>query len=185
MLCTNPDLVPEAAGGPCAGHHDWHVHARVEAQRRFDQARHRAWLRRVWAALTGHQTSLRQLSEAAGFRWLHTRQIDGTCSVPLRQIVGSDGRSQDFDREFAPLSDHLRERWVTIASLWVEGYPLPPVDLLQIGASYYVLDGHHRISVARTFGEQTIDARVSVYLVAENADAASSSADPLCVSGRA
>jgi ParB-like chromosome segregation protein Spo0J len=32
-----------------------------------------------------------------------------------------------------------------------------------VGDTYYVRDGHHRISVARVLGQQYIDARVTIW----------------------
>ena len=46
-----------------------------------------------------------------------------------------------------------------------EGKSLPPVELVQVGAAYYCLDGHHRISVARAFGQPEIEAAVTVWQV--------------------
>ena len=43
---------------------------------------------------------------------------------------------------------------------------LPPVALIQVGHLYFVRDGHHRISVARALGQETIDAEVTVWDVA-------------------
>jgi hypothetical protein len=42
---------------------------------------------------------------------------------------------------------------------------LPPVALVQVGESYYCLDGHHRISVAHAFQQQDIEAKVTVWQV--------------------
>jgi hypothetical protein len=39
---------------------------------------------------------------------------------------------------------------------------LPAIDLLQVGDTYFVRDGHHRISVARALGADYIDANVTV-----------------------
>jgi hypothetical protein len=41
-----------------------------------------------------------------------------------------------------------------------EGGELPPIDVYKLGDSYYVIDGHHRVSVARQLGWDTIKARV-------------------------
>jgi hypothetical protein len=83
--------------------------------------------------------------------------------VPLAQIVGSEGRCGDFDRDFYPLHDHNRSRWLRIATARQKGIGLPPVDLVQVGDVYFVQDGHHRISVARAFGQADIEARVTVW----------------------
>jgi len=45
------------------------------------------------------------------------------------------------------------------------GTPLPPVELVQVGDVYFVRDGHHRISVARTVGQRDIEAEVTVWHV--------------------
>jgi hypothetical protein len=37
---------------------------------------------------------------------------------------------------------------------------LPPIDVYRVGDGYYVIDGHHRVSVARSLGRDTINARV-------------------------
>jgi hypothetical protein len=39
------------------------------------------------------------------------------------------------------------------------------VELVQVGDVYFVLDGHHRISVARALGQQDIEAKVMVWRV--------------------
>jgi hypothetical protein len=88
-----------------------------------------------------------------------------TRPVPIAQIVGSQGRCVDFDRDFHPLHDHNRERWLRIAAARQRGTLLPPVDLVQVGDLYYVQDGHHRISVARALGQLEIEARVTVWHV--------------------
>jgi hypothetical protein len=44
--------------------------------------------------------------------------------------------------------------------------PLPAVELLQVGNAYFVRDGNHRISVARTLGIRCLDAQVTVWQAA-------------------
>lgn len=79
-------------------------------------------------------------------------------SVLLSQIKGSVNRTGDFDRDFYPLQNSLRNRWARVASLMLDGAALPPIELIQVGDSYYVVDGHHRISVSRMLGLTSIDA---------------------------
>ena len=83
--------------------------------------------------------------------------------MALRRIQGSEGRCRDFDRGFAPLQDHTRERWLSVAVAWLQGHALPAVDLVEVGELYFVRDGHHRISVARALGCVDIDASVTVW----------------------
>jgi hypothetical protein len=81
--------------------------------------------------------------------------------VPLDKIVGSEGRARDFDRAFFPRQIHTKERWLSIARAFYAQVPLPPVALVKVGDSYFVTDGHHRISVARAHGQDFVDAHIT------------------------
>jgi hypothetical protein len=81
--------------------------------------------------------------------------------VPLDAIVGTVDRSVDFDRGFRPTSARLRSRWERIASAQRRGEALPPVSLYKVGDLYFVRDGHHRVSVAKSLGRNDIDAYVT------------------------
>ncbi len=85
--------------------------------------------------------------------------------VALSQIVASEGRAHEFDLQFAPLHEHIRERWQDIAAAWIAGQPLPPVQLIQVDERYIVRDGHHRISVAYAVGATTIEAVIEQQFV--------------------
>jgi hypothetical protein len=135
----------------------------------YSRARDRGRRAMFWAALAGRSRCLLALEEV----W-HGSQVSATEQshldvearrVPIAKIVGSEGRCGDFDRDFNPLGDHNRGRWLRIAAARRRGTPLPPVDLVQVGGLYYVQDGHHRISVARALGETDIEARVTVWQV--------------------
>jgi hypothetical protein len=80
--------------------------------------------------------------------------------VRISAIIGSEGRSGDFDIDFHPMSEMSRERWVNMAIVHLARIPLPPIQLIQIGDAYFVRDGHHRISVSRAFGQTAMDAEV-------------------------
>ena len=96
---------------------------------------------------------LNQLEEA-DFRHL------GLVEVSVKSIVGSSGRNNDFDLEFNPLRNDLGDRWIHVAQAILSGRRLPPIQLYKIGDVYFVLDGHHRLSVARASGQQLICANV-------------------------
>ena len=85
----------------------------------------------------------------------------GVRDAPLANIVGSSGRTRDFDLHFHPLHDRLKARWMRVADATLQKLPLPPVRLVQVGHRYLVEDGHHRISVARALGASTIQAQVT------------------------
>lgn len=84
----------------------------------------------------------------------------GVCTVAMENIIGSAGRTSDFDREFAPRRTVTRERWIDIIKAMYLGKPLPPVELRKIGDKYFVVDGHHRISAGRLLGQTYVDAVV-------------------------
>ena len=89
-------------------------------------------------------------------------QVDrGLQVVPLDAIVGTVDRAADFDRGFRPTTTRLRSRWERIAAAQRRGEPLPPVSLYQVGELYFVRDGHHRVSVAKSLGRTDIDAYVT------------------------
>ena len=90
----------------------------------------------------------------------HNRRDAGVQFVPIKQIVASVGRQDDFTRSFLPRAGVNGERWVRLyeALRGMEGFP--EVELLRVGDRYAVLDGHHRISVARAAGLQEIAAHV-------------------------
>jgi hypothetical protein len=117
----------------------------------------------LWAALTGRRTHLLSLSEATQSAGLQTRHFFGQASVPLHRIRGTEGRRGDYDAEFRPTDSRDEARWVHVATAWLMDMPLPPVDLIQVGDTYFVRDGHHRVSIARALGQQEIAALVAVW----------------------
>ena len=88
------------------------------------------------------------------------REDRGLQVVPLDAIVGSVDRTVDFDRGLRPTSARLRSRWERINAAQRRGEALPPVSLFKVGDLYFVRDGHHRVSVAKSLGRQDIDAYV-------------------------
>jgi len=91
---------------------------------------------------------------------LHGCSYSGIQVVPIHSIIGSEGRTTDFDMGFRPVDEAQRERWMTVALAYISGQPLAPVQLIQVGDAYFVRDGHHRVSVSRAFGQVAIDAEV-------------------------
>src|SRR5689334_23796987 len=52
--------------------------------------------------------------------------------VPVKNIIGSEGRYSDFDRRFLPRTEVLEERWRSIERAMNRAIDLPPVDLWKI-----------------------------------------------------
>lgn len=129
-------------------------------------ARRRFWYR-LWAMIRQKPYRLWNL-KALSPQWVGARYSIGVHLVPLTVIQGSEGKENAFDRGFHPLHDkQSRSRWVAIALARWQGQSLPPVELIRVddGRSpiYFVRDGHHRISVARAYGQREIEANVIVW----------------------
>jgi hypothetical protein len=120
---------------------------------------------RFWSIGSRESRCLLDLSEIEETCRVEARSYAGLHTVPIEQIRGSEGRSTDFDRDFHPLQDHSRGRWLRVAAAREQDKALPPVVLIQVGEVYFVRDGHHRISVARARGQLDIEAEVTLWHV--------------------
>jgi hypothetical protein len=85
----------------------------------------------------------------------------GLQTIELDSIVGTVDRTREFDRSFRPTSRRLRRRWEGIAKAMRRGEPMPPIDVYRVGELHFVVDGHHRVSVARQLGLEVIEANVT------------------------
>lgn len=93
---------------------------------------------------------------------LGRKNYKGLQDIPLSQIRGSVGRYRDFTRTFLPRGSQLRQRWERVNALaYAKG--MAPIEVYQVGDAYFVLDGNHRVSVARQIGNTTIEAHVWEY----------------------
>ena len=84
----------------------------------------------------------------------------GMREVPTASIVGSVDRSVDFDRFFRTRRRELRRRLEALRSAFVDR-PMPPIVVYEAGGLYFVVDGHHRVALARQDGAEYIDAEVT------------------------
>ena len=135
----------------------------MRAHEDFDSARFKAFRRAIRATLTRRSRrllSLDRVLEAAG---LEGKAFGGVREIPLDKVVGSavaEAKAADFDPGFLPVNRRLRDRWTRIYKAMVAGDELPPIDVYKLDDAYYVIDGHHRVSVARNLGRDVINARV-------------------------
>ena len=127
----------------------------------FYRVRNQATLREIIARLTGRSTELLSYEEVRQKLRAIQGAEQGMQDIPIAAIIGSVGRYTDFTRDFLPLRDSDRDRWtrVKIAVTDLEG--LPPIDLYKLGEAYFVIDGNHRVSVARHLGATHIQAYVT------------------------
>lgn len=128
----------------------------------FQTARQRASVQEILARLTGKTDSTQLLSyeEVAEKLKLRLRTERGLQQIPLNAIVGSVGRYSDFTRTFLPRRDDDRHRWAGVKAAMEQGEGLPPIDVYKVGEVYFVIDGNHRVSVARQEKFTTIQAHV-------------------------
>ena len=78
-------------------------------------------------------------------------QGGGLREIPLDAIGGTlePSRASQFDACFRPVARAARARWERIWLAEDRGEVLPPISVVAVGDRYAVLDGHHRVSVAR------------------------------------
>lgn len=126
----------------------------------FRQARLKAFLNRIAAFFSGRPLRLLSYEEVREKLHIGGPIYRGVQQVPLEKIVGSLNRYHQFDRAFLPLDDSSAERWQRVAHAFYREISLPPIVLYKVGEVYFVVDGHHRVSVARQQGLKTIEAEV-------------------------
>lgn len=128
----------------------------------FQVARRRAAFRELLARLTGQPNELLSYEEVARKLKLNVRRERGLQEIPLDAIVGSVGRYSDYTRDFLPRRDADQSRWARVKALMDSpaGGGMPPIEVYKVGEVYFVLDGNHRVSVARQAGFKTIEAHV-------------------------
>lgn len=73
----------------------------------------------------------------------------GIIAIPIKKIVGSLGRYRDFNREFLPRRMRKDAKYLSVLMAIRSGIELPPIQVYQVGDKYFVIDGHHRVSVAK------------------------------------
>jgi hypothetical protein len=132
----------------------------LRSQADFYAARAKALFRDVLAFLTGRSNDPLAYDEVREKLRIGGPIYRGLKTGPVKQIIGSVNRYRDFDRAFLPTQSHTADRWTRINRAWYQDKSLPPVLLYQVGDVYFVVDGNHRVSVAREQGQDYIDAEV-------------------------
>ncbi|MEA2217911.1 MAG: hypothetical protein QOJ35_537 [Solirubrobacteraceae bacterium] len=152
----------------------------VDAATDFQRARRRRVLARLAARLRGEPGDVQLIlpfeEVVAALGYLGERQL-GLRRVRLDSIVGTVDRTRDFDRSFRPTSSRVRRRWERINTAQRRGEAMPPISLYKIGELHFVRDGHHRVSVARVQGQETIAAEVVEIITTVSADSSMTLAD--------
>jgi hypothetical protein len=135
--------------------------SRGEVATDFRRTRRQAALMDIFSRLTGKSAELLSYEDVR-------KQLRGRQSaerklhdIALDAIVGSVGRYREFTRGFLPRKTISEDRWVRVKMAMIGLSGVPPIEVYRIGEAYFVLDGNHRVSVARQMGLKTIQAYVT------------------------
>jgi uncharacterized ParB-like nuclease family protein len=132
------------------------------SERDFDRARKQAFVQDVLSLMRFDPPNLLPFETVRQKLDLGEKTYRVIQTIPLAQIAGSVGRAGDFTRTFLPRTDRMRTRWQKVGQVTAER-GMPPIQVYQVGQVYFVLDGNHRVSVARQAGRDTIQAHVWEY----------------------
>lgn len=137
------------------------AHDPYEIKHEFAAARRKAFLGSLFSVALGRSPHPVPFEEARRLLRPTGESFQGRMPVPLDKVVGSEGRYSDFDRQFLPRKEHVSMRWESIALAFKRDVPLPAIQVYQLGGLYFVRDGNHRVSVARSRGMAFLDADVT------------------------
>lgn len=132
---------------------------RLEARKSWEQAWQASMFERVMSLLPSQSADLLSFDEVQNRLRLTHKTYRGMQEVAVDRIVGSVGRYRDFTRTFLPRNPGLAERWQRVNAV-AATRGVPPIEVYQVGEAYFVLDGNHRVSVARQNGASVIEAHV-------------------------
>lgn len=130
----------------------------LDADRNWERFRRRYLLHRVLHPVRGTR-GLLSFEDARDRLSLGMCRYLGTRVIELDRIRGSVGRGGDFTITFLPRKKSIEKRWKIMWKSMLAG-GLPPIEVYRVGETYFVADGHHRISVARQLGMKTLEAYV-------------------------
>ena len=132
-----------------------------QASSDFSRARGKAVLSQIQNFLNTDRDRLLSFNDVKDILKPKNEVYRGNQTVPIKMVVGSEGRYHDFNKFFLPKREHLRYRWQKVDEAHLKDIILPPIQLYEIGGAYFVRDGNHRVSVAKTQNVEFIDAVVT------------------------
>lgn len=130
-----------------------------DLQEKWARARRKVLVQRVVSAFKKESMDLIPFEEVRTRLHLTQKYYRGLEDIELARIRGSVGRYRDFTSAFLPRRKHLRQRWERVKAV-VSSQGMPPIEVYQVGEAYFVLDGNHRVSIARQEGMKIIEAHV-------------------------
>jgi nucleotide-binding universal stress UspA family protein len=132
----------------------------LSARDDFKAARRRANMEQLMSGVRRERTELLAFDDVREQLKGEVGSTTRLQDIPLDAIVGSVGRVDDFTRSFMPTKDEDITRWTGVKE-HIERSGMIPIKVFQIGDAYFVHDGHHRVSVSRQMGFDTISAYVT------------------------
>lgn len=134
--------------------------SKAKSEEDFNKAHTKAFINEIQHLLSPEEASLISLNDVKQMIKSNAETYIGMKVIPIEKIVGSEGRYKDFDNRFFPKSTHLKNRWQHVDEAALNDITLPPIKVYEIAGLYFVRDGNHRVSVAKTRGTEFIDAEV-------------------------
>jgi len=137
-----------------------------QANSDFEKAYSKGLFSKILSRLQNKHNSLLSFQEVLKYVKAKNEIYKGMQCILISEIIGSEGRYNDFSKEFLPKRRNLKKRWVSIDEAHYNDITLPPIRAYKLGKSYFVRDGNHRVSVSREQGREFIDAEV-IEIIAE------------------
>lgn len=126
----------------------------------FFRARNKAFINEVTHVLDPKEASLISFNDIKEVIKPQNETYVGMQTIPISKIVGSEGRYKDFDNQFLPKRNFIKDRWERVDDAVIKDIILPPIMVYELAGLYFVRDGNHRVSVAKSKGVEFIDAEV-------------------------
>jgi hypothetical protein len=127
----------------------------------FDRARLKQVYQRLARAVKRCDNELIPLDRLRETIRLFEQTYAGVQPIPVSRIVGTASRREEFSDDFLPSRADVRDRWMILERAFPDG-EFPPIVVYQLGDSYFVVDGHHRVAISKQRKIEFIDAEVTV-----------------------
>jgi hypothetical protein len=120
----------------------------------------------IWARLFRKHGDVRSFGQDVAARGGVVGMVDrGHREVPVEKIVGSVSRWQNLRSDFFYKSGKVTARFARVGQAMAQGKALPPLELYKVKpkdepSRYYVVDGHHRVAMAKRVGQGDVEAHV-------------------------
>ena len=126
----------------------------------FDSAHFKAVMQGIFSTFRWKKPELLSLYEVTKLIKPENETYLGMRAIEVKKIIGSENRYHDFSMAFYPKNNSLKHRWESVDAARLDNVTLPPISVYKLGEWYFVRDGNHRVSVAKSEGLDYIDAEV-------------------------